>query len=122
VDDHLDELRNIGRAARDDVEVDETLLSDVDDRFQFVRGCIELYLANNNPEFVSRLPLLFDASSNGLQHFCMLTRDQDGGRMVNLVPNLPPQDVYRETRIGSTNTRSWSAMTSHARECMLPNW
>jgi DNA-directed RNA polymerase len=95
VDDRLDALTKVGRAASECAEVDEALLSGVDDRFQFIRGCIELYHAQNSPEFVSHLPLLFDATSSGLQHLCMLTHDQDGGRMVNLVPNLPPQDVYQ---------------------------
>jgi DNA-directed RNA polymerase len=94
VNDRIDELRNIGRAALAG-EIGEALLSGVDDRFQFARACIEIHHANNNPEFESHLPLLFDASSSGLQHFCMLMHDQDGGQMVNLVPNLPPQDVYK---------------------------
>jgi DNA-directed RNA polymerase len=37
VDDHLDELTHIGRAAIEMVLVDEALLSGVDNRFQFVR-------------------------------------------------------------------------------------
>jgi DNA-directed RNA polymerase len=45
VDDHIDALTDIGRAALEMVLVDEALLSGVDDRFQFVRACIELYRA-----------------------------------------------------------------------------
>jgi DNA-directed RNA polymerase len=96
VNDHLDELTNIGRAALENAEVDEALLSGVDDRFQFVRGCIELYRANGSPEFISHLPLLFDATASGLQHYCLMTRDEVGGREVNLVPQLSPQDVYQK--------------------------
>jgi DNA-directed RNA polymerase len=95
VDDHADELTGIGRSALESAEVDEALLSGVDDRFQFVRACIELYRADGNPQFESRLPLLFDATSSGLQHYCLLMRDETGGRLVNLVPGLPPQDAYK---------------------------
>jgi len=95
VGDHADELADIGRSALEGAEVDETLLSGVDDRFQFVRACTELYRANGDPEFESRLPLLFDATSSGLQHYCLLMRDEAGGQLVNLVPGHPPQDAYK---------------------------
>src|SRR5262249_23010805 len=48
-----------------------------------------------DPEFVSQLPLLFDASASGFQHYCLMMRDKNGGRRVNLVPGLPPQDIYQ---------------------------
>jgi DNA-directed RNA polymerase len=95
VDDHFDVLAGVGRVVLEDVEADHTLLSGLDDRFQFARACIELYRADNNPAFVSHLPLLFDASASGFQHYCLMTKDEIGGREVNLVPGLPPQDVYR---------------------------
>ena len=63
--------------------------------FQLTRACIELFRAGDNPEFISCLPLLFDASSSGLQHYCLLMRDKQGGRQVNLVPGVDPQDFYR---------------------------
>lgn len=44
--------------------------------------------------FVSRLPLAFDGTCSGLQHFSALLRDEVGGHAVNLVPSDKVQDIY----------------------------
>jgi DNA-directed RNA polymerase len=94
VDDRTQILKTIGRHAYEGGDVDESFLAPVEDRFQFVRACVELYLADDDPAFITHLPLLFDASSSGIQHYCAALRDEAAGREVNLVPGLPPQDVY----------------------------
>src|SRR5262249_13744710 len=71
-----------------------------DKPFSFVAGCLELAAAikTGRPEqFVTRLPVSFDASCSGAQHLCALTRANEG-RLVNLAsvetPQDPPQDLY----------------------------
>jgi DNA-directed RNA polymerase len=100
VDGRLSGLADIGRVVLEGNEEDHfrlhSLLSEVDERFMFARACVELYRANNKPAFESRLPLLFDASANGFQHYCLMTKDEIGGREVNLVPDPSPKDVYRK--------------------------
>lgn len=44
--------------------------------------------------FVSNLPLAFDGTCSGLQHFSALLRDEVGGHAVNLVPSPKVQDIY----------------------------
>ena len=62
---------------------------------QFIAACVELVQAmEKGPEFITRLPLTFDASCSGLQHLCAMTR-ADEGRYVNLVPDDDGDDFYR---------------------------
>ena len=63
-----------------------------DEPIQFVAACVELVQAWDNPKFVTRLPLTFDASCSGLQHLCAMTRDEEGGRYVNLIPSEETDD------------------------------
>lgn len=44
--------------------------------------------------FVSCLPLAFDGTCSGLQHFSALLRDEVGGQAVNLMPSDAVQDIY----------------------------
>lgn len=44
--------------------------------------------------FVSSLPLAFDGTCSGLQHFSALLRDEVGGQAVNLIPSDSVQDIY----------------------------
>lgn len=44
--------------------------------------------------FVSNLPLAFDGTCSGLQHFSALLRDEVGGKAVNLIPSDTVQDIY----------------------------
>jgi len=49
-------------------------------------------LASGDPAgFRSRLPVQMDGSCNGLQHYAALSRDEAGGRSVNLLPCDRPQ-------------------------------
>ena len=63
-----------------------------DEPIQFIAACVELVQAWDNPEYETRLPLTFDASCGGLQHLCAMTRDEEGGRYVNLIPTEETDD------------------------------
>ena len=63
-----------------------------DEPIQFIAACVELVQAWDNPEYETRLPLTFDASCSGLQHLCAMTRDEEGGRYVNLIPTEETND------------------------------
>jgi Autographiviridae RNA polymerase len=69
---------------------------DADAPFSFVAGCIELAAAwESGPSYVTRLPVCFDGSCNGVQHLAMMMRDEHVARLVNLMPSDKPQDVYQ---------------------------
>ena len=66
-----------------------------DSPWGFLRGCIEWSGYCEAPEdFLSTLPIAFDGSCSGLQHFSAMFKDEVGGREVNLLPNLDRQDIY----------------------------
>lgn len=70
-------------------------LEGIDDPFQFAAACAELVgvmeAAGDGSDFITRLPIQFDASCSGLQHLCAMVR-ADEGKYVNLGP--PPPDHY----------------------------
>ncbi len=98
-------LLKIGRAVLDGDDpatldwalkkLDKDSLKPLDEPIQFIAACVELAQAWDNPEFVTRLPLTFDASCSGLQHLCAMTRDEEGARYVNLTPSEAADDFYR---------------------------
>lgn len=66
-----------------------------DSPWGFLRGCLEWAGYCADPEgFLSTLPVAFDGSCSGLQHFSAMFQDEIGGREVNLVANLDRQDIY----------------------------
>jgi DNA-directed RNA polymerase len=69
--------------------------TEADAPFKFLAACFELASAvAEGPTFVTRLPISFDGSCNGLQHLCAMTRAEEGG-LVNLTPESVPQDIYQ---------------------------
>ena len=44
--------------------------------------------------FVSGIPVAFDGTCSGLQHFSAILRDPVGGAAVNLLPSEKPNDIY----------------------------
>jgi DNA-directed RNA polymerase, mitochondrial len=90
VDEHLEEIKNITGAPLKDL-----WWTKADKPFLFLAACFELTEAiAKGPEFVSRLPISFDGSCNGLQHLSAMLRDEETARWVNLIPGDVPQDVY----------------------------
>jgi DNA-directed RNA polymerase, mitochondrial len=85
-------IRMIARFPRD--RRGQMWLEKADHPFAFLAACIELAAAwDVGPEYETRLPILFDASSSGLQHYCAMTRSKDAWR-VNL-GDRSPQDIYQ---------------------------
>lgn len=69
--------------------------SGADCPFSFVAACREWagYM-DEGEAFVSHLPIGLDGSNSGLQHYSAILRDEEGGKLVNLVPAEAPADVY----------------------------
>jgi DNA-directed RNA polymerase len=61
--------------------------------FCFVAACRELVAAWNDRDFISCLPVAFDATSNGLQHFAILVRDRDAAEKTNVIGSKR-SDIY----------------------------
>ena len=67
-----------------------------DSPWMFLAFCFEWkkYLLEGN-SFKSHLPVAFDGSCSGLQHFSAMLRDKIGGTAVNLVPQAQVADIYK---------------------------
>jgi hypothetical protein len=66
-----------------------------DEGVQFLAACLELKLADNNPDFKTHLPVAFDGTCSGLQHLSALTRCEREGLLCNLVPTGERGDLYQ---------------------------
>lgn len=65
--------------------------------FQFLRFAFEwTAFWNTGFGYISHMVCPVDATCSGLQHYSAMLRDEVGGRSVNLVPNLPRQDIYQD--------------------------
>lgn len=98
VDEHTDDIL---ACAKDPLV--HRMWSDADKPWAFLAFCFEWadlyahYEAGNAPEtFVSRLPVCWDGSCNGLQNFSAMLRDPVGGAATNLVPSDKPRDIYQQ--------------------------
>lgn len=60
--------------------------------WEFLSACIAI----EDPEAAARLPVRFDGTCNGLQHYAALGRDPEGAAAVNLTPGDWPADVYKQ--------------------------
>lgn len=67
-----------------------------DSPFCFLAFCFEWAgVMEHGDDWVSALPVAFDGSCSGIQHFSAMLRDERGGRAVNLVPSDEVQDIYK---------------------------
>ena len=67
-----------------------------DSPFCFLAFCFEWAgVMREGDSWVSALPVAFDGSCSGIQHFSAMLRDERGGKAVNLVPSEQVQDIYR---------------------------
>jgi len=87
----------IRRTAKDPFETVEHW-KDFSDPFQFVAACRELIAAQNDPNFVTHLPVFLDGTSNGIQHLACMTRDEHSGKFVNLMDLSERYDIYGDRR------------------------
>jgi DNA-directed RNA polymerase len=76
-----------------------------DDPIQFLAACLELKQANDNPEYITRLPIAFDGTCSGLQHLSALTKCEDEGRLANLIPSDVREDLYQVVADKTGETR-----------------
>jgi DNA-directed RNA polymerase len=102
----------IRRTAKDPFETVERW-KEFSDPFQFVSACRELIAAQNDPNFVSHLPVFLDGTSNGIQHLACMTRDEHSGKLVNLMDLDERYDIYGVIA-ANVKTRLLAAGDKHA--------
>ena len=74
----------------------------LDGPFEFLQWCFEYeklvtYKKTHNNScvgFITGVPVAFDGTCSGLQHFSAILRDPIGAEAVNLKPSDKPQDIY----------------------------
>lgn len=89
--------------ANDPLGNDKAFWTDCDCPFQFLSWCLEYkklndYKAEHGGSCIGwkcGVPVAFDGTCSGLQHFSALLRDNIGGREVNLIPGDKPRDIYQ---------------------------
>jgi|SRR6516165_46285 DNA-directed RNA polymerase len=78
-------------------------LQGIDDCFQFAAACAELAgvieAYGDGTDFITRLPIQFDASCSGLQHLCAMSGAPEG-KYVNLAP-APLRTFFVEKHIAA---------------------
>ena len=82
------------------ISLDKSLLEAADDPLLFTACAFELKGYLENPDkFISRLPILLDATCNGLQHLSAMVHDMNLAEKVNLLKSnetAAPRDLYSE--------------------------
>ena len=91
VDQHLDEFRSVGEAVLNGNI--PAIPNAVGDPCQYMAACVELTKADDNPDFMTSLPVGFDATCSALQHLTALTGSPEG-RWVNLAESDKAEDLY----------------------------
>lgn len=67
------------------------------DPWAFIHFCFEFAeFKEQGWGFKTKLPCHMDASCNAIQILSLLTRDEQSGHHVNLLPDRKPQDIYQE--------------------------
>lgn len=80
----------------DEVAGDESPMEFLAFCFEFER--LRVYQSDHDGSavgFKSGLPISFDGTCSGLQHFSMLLADEIGGKNVNLIPDEKVHDIYQ---------------------------
>lgn len=68
----------------------------LDSPFCFLAFCFEYAgVMHHGLSYSCSLPIAFDGSCSGIQHFSAMLRDHIGGHAVNLTPSGKVQDIYR---------------------------
>lgn len=66
-----------------------------DSPWEFLAWCFDWNgFLNQGYGYKSHIPIAFDASCSGTQHYSAMLRDEAGGFAVNLVPTETKQDIY----------------------------
>ena len=88
--DNIDELVAVGRDPQGNL-----LWTDAEEPACFLAACIELAeYADQGAGYVSRMPVAVDATCSGLQVLSAVSRDEVGGKMVNLTDSPERHDIY----------------------------
>ena len=78
---------------------------EADEPFMALRGALEWRgLCEHGTGYVSHMPVHFDATCSGLQHFSALLLDAEGGFHVNLTGHEDRQDIYAAVAEKATAT------------------
>lgn len=91
VEDHHDMIIECAKSPLDNTE-----WMTMDSPFCFLAFCFEYKnVISHGLNTVVSLPIAFDGSCSGIQHFSCMLKDHIGGAAVNLVPSPEPSDIYQ---------------------------
>lgn len=69
--------------------------TETDSPWEFLAFCFEWSdFMDQGTEYVSHIPVAFDGSCSGIQHFSAMLKDEIGGTAVNLLPDDKVHDIY----------------------------
>lgn len=69
--------------------------TETDSPWEFLAFCFEWSdFMEQGTEYVSHIPVAFDGSCSGIQHFSAMLKDEIGGAAVNLLPDDKVHDIY----------------------------
>ena len=92
VEDNHDNIMATAKAPMDSIE----WWGRLDSPFCFLAFCFEYSdVMHHGLSYSCSLPIAFDGSCSGIQHFSAMLRDHIGGHAVNLTPSGTVQDIYR---------------------------
>ena len=92
VEDNHDNIIATAKAPMDSIE----WWGRLDSPFCFLAFCFEYAgVMHHGLSYSCSLPIAFDGSCSGIQHFSAMLRDHIGGHAVNLTPSGKVQDIYR---------------------------
>lgn len=92
VEDNHDNIMATAKAPMDSIE----WWGKLDSPFCFLAFCFEYAgVMHHGLSYSCSLPIAFDGSCSGIQHFSAMLRDHVGGHAVNLTPSGQVQDIYR---------------------------
>ena len=92
VEDNHNNIMAAAKAPMDSIE----WWGKLDSPFCFLAFCFEYAgVMHHGLSYNCSLPIAFDGSCSGIQHFSAMLRDHIGGHAVNLTPSGKVQDIYR---------------------------
>lgn len=92
VEDNHDNIMAAAKVPMDSIE----WWGKLDSPFCFLAFCFEYAgVMHHGLSYSCSLPIAFDGSCSGIQHFSAMLRDHIGGHAVNLTPSGKVQDIYR---------------------------
>ncbi|QZI79706.1 DNA-directed RNA polymerase [Escherichia phage vB_EcoP-101118UKE1] len=92
VEDNHDNIMAAAKAPMDSIK----WWGKLDSPFCFLAFCFEYAgVMHHGLSYSCSLPIAFDGSCSGIQHFSAMLRDHIGGHAVNLTPSGKVQDIYR---------------------------